>query len=843
MGEATLNYISLFSSAGVGCYGFTLADFNCIATVEILEKRMQIQRYNQICSSEDGYIVGDLEEESTHNRLEQAVSTYFGNGKSHDIDVIMATPPCQGMSVANHKKGKELKRNSLVVESIKVVKKYLPKFFIFENVRSFSRTTCTDIDGVDKPIGDAIFGNLAKNYHIETQVLNLKNYGANSSRTRTLVIGVRRDQKDTCPLFFFPDYQEEKNLFQTIGHLSRLRSMGEFSDSDFFHSFRPYQKRMLPWIKKTPYGQSAFDNEKDIHRPHQIKNGQIVPNKRKNGGKYQRQVWDKVAPCVHTRNDCLASQNTIHPEDDRVFSIRELMLMMSIPKSFKWIDPAIDINSLKSYDQKHQLRSKTEKTIRECIGEAVPTAVILNIANKIKDYLNYNPLKKTDIESIIHRKKLTNITALQKFIEQTNNLSVSDLFKICEQVNLDRDKNAAFHTSVDIAYSSIEHLPPKEHFGSTITVLEPAVGAGVFVFVLAKKYPDKEIHADCIDIDANALHIVRSLADKFNLPNLRLNLINDDFITSRKLKRSYDIAAGNPPFMKVKSGKKLREYQSSVISTKSSNIFTYFIEKCLSLANHVVLIAPKALLGAPDYAVTRKLLQKRKIVHINDFNEKAFNVRIETISFYVTHSNNKKQNKEKVIIYSYLKKKMSFKSQSYITENIFDTWLLYRDTKFDSTYNSLSFGVFKVFRDRQLTKKNTKPQGQYQVIKARNIGNNEIIENEKINRYVDDITGLAVAKFLNKDAILIPNLTYNPRAARLPKGCIADGSAAILYSENGYTPTDKDIAYFGSSEFNHFYRIARNYGTRSLNIDSNSVNYFGIKKNTQMELFESPKKE
>jgi DNA (cytosine-5)-methyltransferase 1 len=53
------------------------------------------------------------------------------------------------------------------------------------------------------------------------------------------------------------------------------------------------------------------------------------------GDKYKRQRWDKVAPCIHTANDCLASQNTIHPFDDRVFSIAELMEIMAIPKEFK----------------------------------------------------------------------------------------------------------------------------------------------------------------------------------------------------------------------------------------------------------------------------------------------------------------------------------------------------------------------------------------------------------------------------------------------------------------------------------------------------------------------------
>ena len=83
------------------------------------------------------------------------------NNNIDDLDVLIATPPCQGMSVANHKKNdNEIKRNSLVVESIKIVKEIKPKFFIFENVRAFLNTFCTDIDNQDKPIQETINLNL-----------------------------------------------------------------------------------------------------------------------------------------------------------------------------------------------------------------------------------------------------------------------------------------------------------------------------------------------------------------------------------------------------------------------------------------------------------------------------------------------------------------------------------------------------------------------------------------------------------------------------------------------------------------------------------------------------------
>ena len=44
-----LTYITLFSSAGVGCYGFKEAGYECIATNELIEKRLNIQKNNKKC--------------------------------------------------------------------------------------------------------------------------------------------------------------------------------------------------------------------------------------------------------------------------------------------------------------------------------------------------------------------------------------------------------------------------------------------------------------------------------------------------------------------------------------------------------------------------------------------------------------------------------------------------------------------------------------------------------------------------------------------------------------------------------------------------------------------------
>ncbi|WRF26257.1 DNA cytosine methyltransferase [Helicobacter pylori] len=256
--------MSLFSGAGVGCYGLLEEGFECVATNEILEKRLNIQRINRKCKLDESYISGDIKKPETKEKILKQIGFYskkFGNDR---VDLVIATPPCQGMSVANHKKkNDEIKRNSLVIESVDLIKQIKPRFFILENVPSFYKTGCIDKNDNLLEIGSMIEQNLSGEYMLYDEVINFKNFGANSSRTRTLVIGVCKEFKDfTSVLEFFPDFKQEKTLKEVIGSLKPL-TWGEYDSADFYHSFRTYPKHMQEWIKDLKEGQSAFENVQD----------------------------------------------------------------------------------------------------------------------------------------------------------------------------------------------------------------------------------------------------------------------------------------------------------------------------------------------------------------------------------------------------------------------------------------------------------------------------------------------------------------------------------------------------------------------------------------------------
>ncbi len=273
--NSKITYISLFSGAGIGCYGFSMEGFDCVATVEIIERRLKIQKYNNKCLYESGYVVDDITKEKTKEKIFTEIDFWKHKHNLRDIDIILATPPCQGMSVANHKKNNERARNSLVVESIKLVDQIRPRVFVFENVRAFLTTDCTDLDGESKPIREAIELNLGGKYNIHYRVLNFKDYGNPSSRTRTLVMGVRKDIQEITPLDLLPKQVSNKTVREAIGDLPSLETMGEIAENDIYHHFRPYAEHMRTWIEDLKEGRYLLAR-KPLNKIFQLKYYDII---------------------------------------------------------------------------------------------------------------------------------------------------------------------------------------------------------------------------------------------------------------------------------------------------------------------------------------------------------------------------------------------------------------------------------------------------------------------------------------------------------------------------------------------------------------------------------------
>ena len=832
--DKTLTYISLFSCAGVGCFGFKKAGFECIATNELIERRLNVQKFNNKCKFESGYICDDITTDDAKEKIFAEINRWKKLGNNR-VDVLVATPPCQGMSVANHKKAEnEIVRNSLVVESIHLIQKINPRFFVFENVAAFMKTGCTAPDGTIKAIGDVIYEELSDKYIIVSRILNFKNYGSNSSRTRTVVIGVSKEMSEyVAPIELYPTYVEELTLKQVIGNMPKLE-WGEICSTDFYHAFRTYPEEMRCWIHDLKEGESAFDNEDKLKRPHKVVDGKIVPNIQKNGDKYTRQFWDKVAPCIHTRNDQLASQNTVHPEEDRVFSIRELMKIMTIPSDFKWVDKSLEeLNALPEKSKKALLK-KEEIKIRQSIGEAVPTEIFFQIACNIRDFMEQEHFTNAMINKTIEEYKLEDAEKLIDFIlNNPLNLGSASLARIAELTNSKRENNAEYYTNKFIVNEIYKQLPDFEK--DEISVLEPSVGVGNFLPFIFKKYEEiKRVNIDVVDIDQKNLQILQLLLQKQRIPsNVKINFIYADTLLY-DFKKRYDLVIGNPPFSKLKA-KDATKYLKNNVNKDTTNTFEYFLEKAVSIADYVAMIMPKAVLNTPEFSVTRELLSENKIDCIQDYGENGFKgVMVETICMFIDTLGKPKDTK----VESFTLKKSIIQKQKYITDKSYPYWIIYRDDFFDSISKRLDFDKFTVFRDRQITNSNTTQKNEkdcLRVIKSRNISDDgkEIVDIPGYDSYIKKATAevLSAYKYVgNPNVYLTPNMTYKPRVMRNTGNVVVNGSVAILIPKEDLELTEEQMEYFSTDEYRQFYQIARNYQTRSLNVDATSVFFYGVLK-------------
>lgn len=439
-------------------------------------------------------------------------------------------------------------------------------------------------------------------------------------------------------------------------------------------------------------------------------------------------------------------------------------------------------------------------------------------------------VKENQINNIINQFNLDDRTKIIDFINfNPLNLGVTELSKLAEKVNNKRTDTAAYYTDKNILEEVFDYLPNFDK--DEILILEPSVGVGNFIPIILKKYKDlhSKIYIDVVDIDPESIQIFRELLNKMDVPrNVEINFFVKDYLNEFHSKK-YDLVIGNPPFLKL--NKEIKENLPPDLKNNNiRNLSGLFLYKSINTSSYVVMILPKYMLSNDDFKEVRELASTYKIDKIIDFGEKGFRgVKIETLCIFI----DKDREKGLTEIKNITKGIIINQNQDYFTDSSFPNWLIYRNKKFDEQTSKLILGEFNVFRDRQITNKLLSKDGDIRVIKSRNISRDgqSIINIENYDAYIskEEAKDLYVKKFLDDDSVyLSPNMTYYPRVIKKPKNTLVNGSVAILINKKGRKLTNKELTFLSSTQFQEYYSIARNYSTRSLNIDNTFVYYFGI---------------
>ena len=375
MNKRRLIGLSLFANVGIAEAYFKEIGVDIVLANELLEQRAKF--YSDVYPDTQ-MIVGDITNDEIRTEI-------VNKAIEQKVDFIIATPPCQGMSVAGNRSEFD-ERNQLIYYAADVIKRVNPQFALIENVPTIL-TTKIIVDGETKLTPQYLKEFLCNYRFNKESLVRAMDYGVPQMRERNIFLLVRNDINIEWE---FPPKQEIITLEQAIGHLPSLdpclREGIELTLQKFpnfekkklaglkfskWHTPPKHSWKQVEWMMHTPTGKSAIYN--DVYYP-QKEDGQPVVAHHNH---YRRLYWDKPSRTITQNNGVISSLACVHPgrpymengellySDARVLSIYELMIVSSLP--LDWPIP----------------EWANESFIRKVIGEGIPAKLVKSIIEEL----------------------------------------------------------------------------------------------------------------------------------------------------------------------------------------------------------------------------------------------------------------------------------------------------------------------------------------------------------------------------------------------------------------------------------------------------------------------------
>ena len=364
-----LRGLSLFANVGIAEAYLESIGVHIEVANELLPDRA---RFYQDVYPNTHMVCGDITDDNVRtNLIEEA--------KAKNVNFVMATPPCQGMSRVGKMEEFDV-RNQLIYYAVDVIKRLKPEFVLIENVTTILKTKIS-VDGEIMIIPKYLEKELGQEYvfNKETKVKAMY-YSIPQMRLRNIYLLVRKDKNVKWE---FPNHTQIVNLEQAIGDLTSVDPLLREGMELTLEKFPDFENKKREALKVSKWHRPPVHSWKLVecmmHTPsnESATNNPIFYPKKNNGirvkahyNQYRRLSWETPSRCLTQNNGVISSLACVHPgrpykvnnetlySDPRVFTIYELMIISSLPLDWpipEWAD---------------------ENLIRKVIGEGIPSHLI-----------------------------------------------------------------------------------------------------------------------------------------------------------------------------------------------------------------------------------------------------------------------------------------------------------------------------------------------------------------------------------------------------------------------------------------------------------------------------------
>tara|TARA_B110000008_G_scaffold193114_1_gene191811 strand:- start:627 stop:1877 length:1251 start_codon:yes stop_codon:yes gene_type:complete len=405
--------ISLFSCSGFGDLGLHSAGFETLCACEIIPERANLMQQN---FPDTNVMIGDIW--SMQDEIVRYTQSRLVPGQS--LDLLLASPPCQSFSSngmgrmsAAIKKGTRNSsdpRSCLIIPAINVCERLLPRVIIIENVPNMRYGFIMNEFEESENILDLIYRRLPQ-YTFRSQVVNVADYGVPQVRKRLITIGIldnltsvervadfytdKNSPFHPAPMYGPSTDQSHVTLRQCIHHLPELDAQSKLQDEeDIFHRIPSWNDVQYFCMSETPENNTAFCNSKCVQCGHITENlsrvscdecSAFLPRpmiKKEDGWRiikafktsYRRMSWDRPSNALTTNSGVISSDVKGHPEQHRVLSLREIMIVSSVC-GYPGMTP----------NWTYKFPPNKDKLIREVLGECIPPLLTYTIVKNVWD--------------------------------------------------------------------------------------------------------------------------------------------------------------------------------------------------------------------------------------------------------------------------------------------------------------------------------------------------------------------------------------------------------------------------------------------------------------------------